>query len=120
MVAAALGLAFARTHRGAAHEAVVPLGVQQNDLLTAYEKLHAAGFRVELTRLIAISALRMPGAGHVFPRPGTRVAKASVVRLTPTIGAVGSPAVLKSHPRYTVPRFVGRATNAASYSRAIR
>jgi hypothetical protein len=101
---------------GAVHETpsvVVPVHAQQTNVLEAWNELHAAGLRVELTRPIAIDALRVPIAARVIPRPGTRVPRRSVVRITPRPGLIGSPAVLESHPRYRVPSFVGRPASDA-------
>jgi hypothetical protein len=82
-------------------------------VLGAYDALHAAGLRVELTRPIAILALRVPSAARVSPPPGARVTRGNVVTITPGFAPIGSPAVLKSHPRYTVPSFIGRPAGAA-------
>ena len=104
-------VAAARSDRDAL--VVVPLHAQQTDVLDAYDQLHAAGLRVELSKPIAISALRVPLAARVTPRPGTRVPRGSVITITPAPGPISSPAVLDSHPHYTVPSFIGRPAETA-------
>ena len=92
---------------------IVPLHAQQTDVLDAYDQLHAAGLRVQMVKPMAISALRVPMAARVFPRPGTRVERGSVVTITPAPGLIGSAAVLDSHPRYIVPSFIGLPAESA-------
>lgn len=99
---------------GSSHKSYVrvPLRAQQTNIVGAYDLLHRLGFRVKLTRQTAISSLREPSA-ELSPRAGTRVARGSTIRITPTGGPIASPAVLKSNPRYRVPDFTGEPASAA-------
>jgi hypothetical protein len=90
----------------------VPLRAQQTDIVDAYDILHRLGLRIELTRPTAISSLIEPGA-KLTPPAGVRVPRGSTVKISPERGPIGSPAVLKSHPHYRVPDFIGRTASVA-------
>lgn len=91
---------------------VVPASAAHTDIISAYATLHRLGLRVALTRQTAVSSLVIPSA-RLSPRPGSRVRVGATVSITPGFAAIGSPAVLKSDPHYTVPNFVGRPLVAA-------
>jgi beta-lactam-binding protein with PASTA domain len=99
VVGAGLALFTLRPGEGS-RTVVVPVRAQQ-DVLDSFDELRAAGLRVEIRQPMSISSLRIPEAIGVVPRPGTRVPRGSIVRVTPGEGPVGSPAVLQSMPALT-------------------
>jgi len=98
--------------RSVARDVIVPAQATHTDIAGAYDLLHRVGLRVALTRGVAVMSLADPLV-TVRPRPGTRVARGSVVEMTPIGTPLGSPAVLKSDPHYSVPNFVGRRLSTA-------
>jgi hypothetical protein len=71
--------------------------------------LRSLGLRVAIDHSTAYLSLTPAWVARLTPSVGTRVSVGTVVTITPS-GLVtrGSPAVLKSHPRYRVPSFIGR------------
>jgi hypothetical protein len=98
--------------RSLAASVVVPSQALHTDIAGAYDLLHRAGLRVTLTRRVAIMSLADPLV-TVRPRPGTRVPRGSVVKMTPVGTPLGSPVVLKSDPHYPVPNFVAKRLSTA-------
>jgi beta-lactam-binding protein with PASTA domain len=91
------------------HEVTIPQRAAHEQLAEAFALLRSLCLRVSIDQAAAYSALKPAWVARVAPAVGKRVAVGSVVVLTPTDdGPIGSPAVLKSHPRYVVPNFVGR------------
>ena len=90
----------------------VPLRAGQTDVVGAYDLLHRLGLRVALTRATRVSSLDATIV-KLSPRAGTRVARGSVVRITPVGRVMASTAVLKSDPHYRVPDFSGRPLSVA-------
>jgi len=118
--AAAIGMALAGC--GSGHKSgaptrtsyvTVPIRAQQTDILSAYGILHRLGLRVELTRQTGIASLTVPFVLKLAPHAGTRVPRGSTIKITPRFGPIGSPAVMKSHPHYRVPSFIGRSPSDA-------
>jgi beta-lactam-binding protein with PASTA domain len=112
---AALLLVAALVGCGSSHKSyvVVPLRAQQTDLVDAYNLLHGRGLRVEVATTFAISSLRSMGVARLSPGAGSRLARGSTVSISTGPGPIGSPAVLKSHPHYRVPNFIGRSARTA-------
>ena len=98
---------------GSAKKVVIPKRLQQTDLIGAFDIARSLGLRVTTTEEDAVSSLRMPSVMSVSPTPGTRVRSGDTVRLTLRAGPIGSPAVLKSDPRYRVPNFIGSSASSA-------
>lgn len=92
----------------------IPVRARDTDLAAAFVMLRSLGLRVATDRSVSYSSLKPAWVAGLSPRVGTRVSTGTVVTLTPsTDGPVGSPSVLKSHPRYRVPSFIGKSATAA-------
>ena len=92
----------------------IPVRARETDLADAFALLRSLGLRVGIDRTTAYSSLGPAWLARLSPPAGTRVPSGAVVTITPTdLGPRGSPAVLKSHPRYRVPSFIGRTAAAA-------
>jgi hypothetical protein len=83
-------------------------------VVNAYDRLHALGLKLELTRQVGISSLLQPSVRHLIPQAGSRVLAGSTVRVEPWGGPIGSSVVLKSNPHYVVPRFLGEPAAVAT------
>lgn len=113
LTAAALGAAGGRPVRR-----VVP-DVRGEDALSAYSRLHEAGFRVSIPGGVDVvwDGLESPPlALRTSPAPGRVVPAESVVTMTVVPCGrcpLGSPAVPIHMPRCTVPDFVGDSVEDA-------
>jgi hypothetical protein len=94
---------------GASPRAVtIPVRVRETDLADAFSILRSLGLRVAIDHSTAYSSLTPAWVARLTPSAGSRVSVGTLVTITPSsIGLRGSPAVLKSHPRYRVPSFIG-------------
>jgi hypothetical protein len=92
----------------------IPQRAAHEQLAEVFALLRSLGLRVSINQAVAYSALKPAWVANVAPAVGEGVVVGSVVVITPTDdGPVGSPALLKSHPRYVVPKFVGRPAEDA-------
>lgn len=95
-------------------DVTIPVRVRETDLADAFSILRPLGLRVAIDHSTAYSSLTPAWVARLTPSAGTRVSVGTVVTITPSgLGPRGSPAVLKSHPRYRVPSFVGRTAATA-------
>jgi hypothetical protein len=92
----------------------VPAAAASAEIFGAYDALHKAGLRVTLTQQADFNSLNGLGV-TLSPGVGTRVPRGSTVKITPSGGPLGSPAVLKSDPHYVVPNFAGQSPNIAAH-----
>jgi hypothetical protein len=99
---------------GSGHKSyvVVPLRAQQTDIVDAYNLLHGLGLRVGVAEPFAISSLVEPVV-QLSPHAGSRLLRGSTIMIGPKRGPIGSPSILKSHPHYRVPNFIGGSASAA-------
>lgn len=110
LVAASLLLAGCAVGGGSRREVTIPVRARETDLAHAFAMLRSLGLRVAIDRSTAYSSLTPAWVARLTPSVGARVSVGTVVTITPSdVGPRGSPAVLKSHPRYRVPSFVGRS-----------
>jgi hypothetical protein len=95
----------------------IPKAAADSPLEQSYSLLRSLGLRVEVqfldTSTLNVSSEQDPIVQRMWPAPGTHVKPGSVVTLPAMPGMIGSPVVLKSHPRHRVPSFVGRPAAAA-------
>jgi hypothetical protein len=98
--------------QGRATEVTVPARAAETDVIDAYDVLHQLGLRVGITEQIGVGSLAL-GTVTLAPPAGTRVPRGSTIEITPHLGPVGSPAVLKSEPHCTVPDFTGESLSQA-------
>jgi PASTA domain len=92
----------------------IPQRAGETDLAGAFAMLRSLGLRVAVDRATPYSSLTPAFVARLRPRAGTRVPAGSVVTITPSgLGPRGSPAVLKSHPHYRVPSFIGSTAASA-------
>lgn len=113
----AVGVLLAATACGTAassKKVTIPLRVRQTDLAGAFAMLRSLGLRVAVDRSVSYSSLTPAWVENVSPAVGQRVSTGAVVTLTPSDdGPFGSPSVLKSHPHYRVPSFIGKTAATA-------
>jgi hypothetical protein len=100
---------------GASHRDVaIPVRARETDLADAFSMLRSLGLRVAIDHSTTYSSLTPAWVARLTPSVGTRVSIGTLVTITPTdLGPRGSPAVLKSHPRYRVPPFIGKTAATA-------
>ncbi len=98
-------------HQG---EYVIVPALRGVSVVDAYDRLHALGLKLQMTKPFGISSLVQPSVRRVVPRPGSRVMVGSTVKVGLWQGPIGSPAVLKSDPQYVVPSFRGKRASAAA------
>jgi beta-lactam-binding protein with PASTA domain len=114
LVAASFLLATSAVGGASRRDVTVPVRARETDLADAFAMLRSLGLRVAIDRSTAYSSLTPDWVARVTPRVGTRVAVGTVVTITPSDhGPIGSPSVLKSHPRYRVPSFIGKTAATA-------
>lgn len=90
---------------------VVPK-LTETDVVYAYGVAHTLGYRVSVPPIPRITSLYVPGVRAQSPRPGSDVARGSILNITAVSGGpIGSPAVGKVHAR--VPSFVDRSAAVA-------
>lgn len=89
----------------------VPVEAERTSILDAFDILHRLGLRVALTRRTPLASLISPVV-RLSPPPGARVPRGTAIRMTPTLGAIGSPALSASDPHHRVPDFRGRPLSA--------
>lgn len=93
---------------------VIPLRARETDLAGAFALLRGLGLRVAVDQSVSYASLRSAWVAKLSPGVGAHVDAGSVVTITPSaLGPIGSPAVLKSHPHYRVPSFIGGSAATA-------
>ncbi|MDE3191996.1 MAG: PASTA domain-containing protein [Acidobacteriota bacterium] len=98
----------------ASNKVTIPLRARETELASAFALLRSLGLRVAIDRSASYSSLTPAWVAKLSPRVGTRVSIGTVVTVTPSnLGPRGSPSVLKSHPRYRVPSFIGKTAATA-------
>ena len=114
LVAACLLLAASAVGGASQRDVTIPAQARETDLAGAFAMLRSLGLRVAIDHSTAYSSLTPAWVARLTPSVGTRVSVGTVVTITPSGLVVrGSPAVLKSHPRYRVPSFIGRTAATA-------
>ena len=114
LVAGFLLLATSAVRGASPRDVTIPLRVRETDLADAFSMLRSLGLRVAIDQSTAYSSLTPAWVARLTPSVGTRVQVGTVVTITPSgLGPRGSPAVLKSHPHYRVPSFIGRTAATA-------
>lgn len=114
LVAACLLLATSAVGGASPREVTIPARARETDLADAFSMLGSLGLRVAIDHSTAYSSLTPAWVARLTPSVGTHVSVGTVVTITPSrVGPRGSPAVLKTHPRYRVPSFIGRTAATA-------
>ena len=114
LVLCVLTLATACGNATPSKKVTIPAEVRQTDLAGAFALLRSLGLRVAIDRSVSYSSLTPAWVLKVSPAVGQRVSTAGAVTLTPSDdGPFGSPSVLKSHPHYRVPNFIGKTAATA-------
>lgn len=107
LVASGIGAASSR-------DVTIPMRARETDVADAFAMLRSLGLRVAVDHATAYSSLKPAWVSKMTPAAGARVPVGTVVTLTPSnLGPIGSAAVLKSHPHYRVPSFIGRTAASA-------
>jgi hypothetical protein len=114
LVAASLLVATSEVGAVTPREVTIPTRARETDLAGAFAMLRSLGLRVAINHSTAYSSLKPAWVAAMTPAAGARVPVGTVVTITPSDrGPIGSPGVLKSHPRYRVPSFVGKTAATA-------
>ena len=113
-VVAFLLLATSGVGAASPRDVTIPVRARETDLADAFAMLRSLGLRVAIDHTTAYSSLKPAWVARLTPSAGKRVPVGTVVTITPSdLGPMGSPAVLKSHPHYRVPSFIGRTAATA-------